>query len=229
MPGWVEDQAGKENALKTKRQPRRPSEQEIAAHEAGGHYPYRDWCRACVGGAGRSDAHKRYSNELGQEIPNEERLNESETQATEIMKVEFKNVLGQAEKRHGDDKMLVVRKSAGFLTNCREMHHELSTVCNKSHFHGSLLGQSCAGRAVVDSPKLVAAFLRGLRSGLEQSVNAIDVAEAGPAANRVSHHREQEAVQIQDMAKQQVVAREGFAPTCVLMAPASRSGKFSRC
>ena len=47
----VEDQAGEENALKTKRQPRRPSEQEVAAHEAGGHDPYRDWCRACVGGA----------------------------------------------------------------------------------------------------------------------------------------------------------------------------------
>ena len=131
----VEDQAGEENALKTKRQQRRHSEQEVAAHEAGGHYPYRDWCRACVGGAGRSDAHKRHSDEQ-KEIPDEERLNESEMQATEIMKVEFKNELGQAEKRHGDDKMLVVRKSAGFLTNCREMHDELSTVCNKSHSRG---------------------------------------------------------------------------------------------
>ena len=93
----VEDQAGEENALKTKRQPRRPSEQEVAAHEAGGHYPYRDWCRACVGGAGRSDAHKRHSDEQN-EIPvaamdyaffcdeHEERLSESETQATEIPK-----------------------------------------------------------------------------------------------------------------------------------------------
>ena len=88
----VEDQAGEENALKTKRQPRRPSEQEIAAHEAGGHYPYRDWCRACVGGAGRCDAHRRDSDEQT-EIPNEERL--SETQATEILKAEFKNELGQ--------------------------------------------------------------------------------------------------------------------------------------
>ena len=72
------------------------------------------------------------------------------------------------------------------------MHDELSTVCNKSHSHGSLLGQSCAGRAVVDPPRLVAAILRGLRSGLEQSVNAIDVAEAGPASNRVSHHRKKQ-------------------------------------
>ena len=93
----VEDQVGEENALKTKRQPRRPSEQEFAAHEAGGHYPCRDWCRACVGGAGRSDAHKRHSDEQN-EIPvaamhhaffcdeYEERLSESETQSTEIPK-----------------------------------------------------------------------------------------------------------------------------------------------
>ena len=32
---------------------------EILSHEACGHYPYRDICRACVGGAWRSDAHKR--------------------------------------------------------------------------------------------------------------------------------------------------------------------------
>ena len=87
----VEDQAGEENALKTKRQPRRPSEQEIAAHEAEGHYPYRDWCRACVSGAGRSDAHKRY----------------------------------------GDDKMLVVRKSAGFLTTERCMMSCLRCVTSR--------------------------------------------------------------------------------------------------
>ena len=37
----------------------RPSDQEIVTHEASGHYPYRGWCRACVGGTGRSDAHKR--------------------------------------------------------------------------------------------------------------------------------------------------------------------------
>ena len=35
------------------------SDQEIATHEACGQCPYRDWCRACVGGAGRLDAHKR--------------------------------------------------------------------------------------------------------------------------------------------------------------------------
>ena len=37
----------------------KPSDQEIATHEACGHYLYRDWCRTCVGGTGRSDAHKR--------------------------------------------------------------------------------------------------------------------------------------------------------------------------
>ena len=42
-----------------KTQPMKPSDQEIATREACGHYPYRDWCRACVGGARRSDAHKR--------------------------------------------------------------------------------------------------------------------------------------------------------------------------
>ena len=36
----------------------KPSDQEIVTHEARGHHPYRDSCRACVGGTGRSDAHK---------------------------------------------------------------------------------------------------------------------------------------------------------------------------
>ena len=34
----------------------KPSNPESATHKACGHFPYRDWCRACVGGAG---AHKR--------------------------------------------------------------------------------------------------------------------------------------------------------------------------
>ena len=29
-----------------------------APHEARDHNPYREWCRACVGGAGRCDAHR---------------------------------------------------------------------------------------------------------------------------------------------------------------------------
>ena len=40
-----------------------PSNEVIATHEECGRYPYRDWCRACVGGAGRSDAHKRQREE----------------------------------------------------------------------------------------------------------------------------------------------------------------------
>ena len=42
-----------------------------------------------------------------------------------------------------------VRKRTGFLTNCRELHDELSVVCDKSHSHGSLLGKGRAGCAAV--------------------------------------------------------------------------------
>ena len=82
----------------------------------------------------------------------------------------------EARARQGKE-VVVVRKNAGFLTNCREMRDELAIVCNKSHSHGSLLSQSCAGRTTVDPPKQVEAILRGLRKALEQSVNAIDIAE----------------------------------------------------
>ena len=50
------DDAGETNAVKSKIQPLKPSDQQIATHEACGHHPYRDRCRTCVGGAGRSDA-----------------------------------------------------------------------------------------------------------------------------------------------------------------------------
>ena len=53
------DDAGEKSAVRSKIQPIKPSNQEIASHEACGHCPYRDWCRACVGGTGLSDAHKR--------------------------------------------------------------------------------------------------------------------------------------------------------------------------
>ena len=49
-----DDEGGETSAVKSKIQPVNPSDQEIPAHEAFGHYPYRDWCRVCVGGAGRS-------------------------------------------------------------------------------------------------------------------------------------------------------------------------------
>ena len=51
--------AGEISAVKSKIQPVKPSDHEMATHEACGHYPCRDWCRACVGGFGRSDARKR--------------------------------------------------------------------------------------------------------------------------------------------------------------------------
>ena len=55
MDNLGDDDAGETSAVKSKIQ---PPDQETAAHEACGQYPYRDWCRACVGGAGLSDAHK---------------------------------------------------------------------------------------------------------------------------------------------------------------------------
>ena len=38
-----DDDAGETSAVKSKIQPMKPSDQEIATHEARGHYPYRDW------------------------------------------------------------------------------------------------------------------------------------------------------------------------------------------
>ena len=54
-----DDDAGETRAATLRIQPMKPSDQEIATREACGHYPCRDWCRACVGSTGRSDAHKR--------------------------------------------------------------------------------------------------------------------------------------------------------------------------
>ena len=44
-----DDDAGETSAVKSKLQPMKPTDQEIDTHEACGHHPYRDWCRACVG------------------------------------------------------------------------------------------------------------------------------------------------------------------------------------
>ena len=57
-----DDDAGEANAVR-QRQSLNPSDQEIATHEACAHYPYRDWCRACIAGVGWSDAHKRQGKE----------------------------------------------------------------------------------------------------------------------------------------------------------------------
>ena len=59
MDNLGDDDAGETDAVESNIQPMKPSDQDIATYEACGHYPYRDWCRACVGGAGRSDANKR--------------------------------------------------------------------------------------------------------------------------------------------------------------------------
>ena len=49
MDNLGDDDAGETSAVKSKIQTIKPSDQEIATDEARGHYPYRDWCRACVG------------------------------------------------------------------------------------------------------------------------------------------------------------------------------------
>ena len=91
------EQLGEESSLKTKAQPLKPSAQEVASHEANGHYPYRSWCRACVGGAGRADAH-RTSEEEQNQLPvismdygfftdgQDERLTETQISTAEIPK-----------------------------------------------------------------------------------------------------------------------------------------------
>ena len=58
-----DDDIRETSAVKSKTQPMKPSDQEVATHEARGPHPYRDWCRACVGGSGRSDAHKQQRDE----------------------------------------------------------------------------------------------------------------------------------------------------------------------
>ena len=42
-----DDDAGEMSAVRSKIQPMKPSDQEIATDDACSHYPYRDWCRAC--------------------------------------------------------------------------------------------------------------------------------------------------------------------------------------
>ena len=44
-------------AIKPLRAPEAPTIEEVEEHEAGGHCNYRSWCRACVAGRGRADAH----------------------------------------------------------------------------------------------------------------------------------------------------------------------------
>ena len=44
-------------AIAPLRAPSAPTLEEVEEHEAAGHCNYRSWCRACVAGRGRSDAH----------------------------------------------------------------------------------------------------------------------------------------------------------------------------
>ena len=44
--------------VKALRAPEAPTRDEVEDHEASGHSNYRSWCRACVAGRGRTDAHK---------------------------------------------------------------------------------------------------------------------------------------------------------------------------
>ena len=40
-----------------RKRPEQPTAAEVQEHEISGHEPYRSWCRACVAGRGRADAH----------------------------------------------------------------------------------------------------------------------------------------------------------------------------
>ena len=53
----VDDSLGESAPIKARRQPAKPSPEEVRLHETS-HYPYRDWCRHCVAGCGRRHAHK---------------------------------------------------------------------------------------------------------------------------------------------------------------------------
>ena len=51
------DPAHEPGAIRARAVPVGPTRQEREDHEAAGHVPYGSWCRACVAGRGRSDAH----------------------------------------------------------------------------------------------------------------------------------------------------------------------------
>ena len=51
------DPACEPGAIRARAVPVGPTRQEREDHNASGHVPYRSWCRACVAGRGRSDAH----------------------------------------------------------------------------------------------------------------------------------------------------------------------------
>ena len=64
----VDQAAGERGGMRSRPQPRAPTQQERADHEID-HYPYRSWCAACVDGSGRADSHER-----GQEEQNTKKV-----------------------------------------------------------------------------------------------------------------------------------------------------------
>ena len=52
------DDAGEEHPARIKPSPMKPSNEEVARHEAT-HCPYRNWCPACVAASAKEDAHPR--------------------------------------------------------------------------------------------------------------------------------------------------------------------------
>ena len=54
---YLEQQARERPVRVLRKRPEQPTAAEVQEHEISGHEPYRSWCRACVAGRGRPDAH----------------------------------------------------------------------------------------------------------------------------------------------------------------------------
>ena len=53
----LEQQAPERPVRVLRKRPEQPTTAEVQEHETSGREPYRSWCRACVAGRGRADAH----------------------------------------------------------------------------------------------------------------------------------------------------------------------------
>ena len=127
------------------------------------------------------------------------------------------------------------------LTNTSSRQHRAEQIqahpCFSRHERKATLERVSITRNEKDTPLTSLVGSATPRAGCRTSEKQVQGKDQSPmkegavrtGRNRVSHRREQDAVHIPDLEKQQVSAREGFAPMCVLMAPASRSGKFGRC
>ena len=56
-----DDDAGENSAVRANSQPPKPSDQEPTTHEACGHHPYREWCRAQDGVTNKRQREEQYS------------------------------------------------------------------------------------------------------------------------------------------------------------------------